>query len=93
MENAGLNPEVIWNTIYDRRPEDQPESESANYGYDARQEKVVDMFAEGIIDPAKVTRTALEKAVSVAGIMLTTECVITKFKDDKDVMPQIPGMM
>ena len=46
-------------------------------GYDARNEKVVDMFEAGIIDPAKVTRVALEKAASVAGTMLITECVLT----------------
>jgi chaperonin GroEL len=93
MENAGLNAEVIWNNIYASRSDMESEDSSKNYGYDARNEKYVDMVKAGIIDPLKVTRVALEKAVSVAGTMLTTECIITKQKDDKDVMPQIPGMM
>ena len=93
MENAGLNSEVIWNNIYDSRPDNKPESETFNYGYDARKESYGDMFEAGIIDPLKVTRVALEKAASVAGTMLITECIVTKQKEDKDVMPQIPGMM
>ena len=93
MENAGLNSEVIWNNIHDIRPDNESESYSDNYGYDARNETYGDMFEAGIIDPLKVTRVALEKAVSVAGTMLTTECIVTKQKEDKDVMPQIPGMM
>ena len=93
MENAGLNSEVIWNNIYDSRPGNEPESNSNNYGYDARNETYGDMFEAGIIDPLKVTRVALEKAASVAGTMLITECIVTKQKEDKDVMPQIPGMM
>tara|TARA_R110000851_G_scaffold94758_6_gene205770 strand:+ start:663 stop:2288 length:1626 start_codon:yes stop_codon:yes gene_type:complete len=75
MENAGLNAEVIWNTI-------EANTKMKNAGYDARNEKVVDMLEAGIIDPAKVTRVALEKAVSVAGTMLTTECVVSKIKSD-----------
>ena len=75
MENAGLNADVIWNTI-------EANTKMKNAGYDARNEKVVDMLEAGIIDPAKVTRVALEKAVSVAGTMLTTECVVSKIKSD-----------
>ena len=93
MENAGLNSEVIWNNIYDSRPDNKKESNSENYGYDARNESYGDMFEAGIIDPLKVTRVALEKAASVAGTMLTTECIVTKQKEEKDVMPQIPGMI
>jgi len=70
MENAGLNADVIWNDI-DR------EGKNSNYGYDARNEELVDMFEVGIIDPVKVTRVALEKAASVAGTMLITECIVT----------------
>ena len=75
MENAGLNSEVIWNKISE---------EDIDSGFDARREMVVDMFDAGIIDPSKVTRVALEKAASVAGTMLITECLITSIKDDKD---------
>ena len=74
MENAGLNADVVWNTVNN--------STLSNAGYDARNEKVVDMIKEGIIDPVKVTRIALEKAASVAGTMLTTECVVTNIKED-----------
>ena len=76
MENAGLNSDVIWNSI-------QSTSSTTNtIGYDARSEKVVDMLEAGIIDPVKVTRVALEKAASVAGTMLTTECVVVSTKTD-----------
>ena len=70
MENAGLNPEVIWNKV-------QASEYNGAGGYDARTGAIVDMFKNGIIDPVKVTRTALEKASSVASTMLTTDCVIT----------------
>tara|TARA_R110001592_G_scaffold215613_1_gene468989 strand:+ start:2586 stop:4211 length:1626 start_codon:yes stop_codon:yes gene_type:complete len=88
MENAGLNPEVIWNKLEDK---------SDTVGFDARKEEVVDMFEAGIIDPAKVTRVALEKAASIAGTMLTTECLITSIKKDDNEPAQggnpMAGMM
>lgn len=74
MENAGLNADVIWNEV--------SHAENTNAGYDARNEKVVDMFEAGIIDPVKVTRVALEKAASVAGTMLITECTVTVAKEE-----------
>ena len=52
-------------------------------GYDVRSEGIVNMFDQGIIDPAKVTRTALENAVSVASMLLTTEAVITSDPEEK----------
>jgi chaperonin GroEL len=62
-----------------------------NIGYDANTGQFVDMFKAGIIDPAKVARTALETAASVAGLMLTTSVLVTELKDkDKDEEP-IPG--
>ena len=82
MENAGLNPEVVWKDIKDL---------TSTQGFDARREIVVDMYDAGIIDPAKVTRVALEKAASVAGTMLTTECVITKKPEDSDAEPPMMG--
>jgi len=60
-----------------------------NIGYDANTGQFVDMFKAGIIDPAKVARTALETAASVAGLMLTTNVLVTDLKD-KDEEP-IPG--
>jgi len=84
MENAGLNSDVIWNEVIS--------SDITNAGYDARNEEVVDMYAAGIIDPTKVTKTALQKAASVAGTLLTTECVVSIIKEDnKEVMG--PGQM
>tara|TARA_R110001592_G_scaffold45053_5_gene144264 strand:- start:2401 stop:4041 length:1641 start_codon:yes stop_codon:yes gene_type:complete len=91
MENAGLNSEVIWNKISELSHLEK------GTGFDARTEEVVDMFEAGIIDPAKVTRVALEKAASVAGTMLVTECVLTdlpsKDGDKKDKNFTGMGMM
>jgi chaperonin GroEL len=93
ISNAGLNPELILNQIYDARPSNETEESSVNYGYDARSEKVVDMLKAGIIDPTKVTRTALEKAVSVAGTLLITECVITDEELEKEEKTIGPGQL
>lgn len=84
LSNAGENGTTVWNNI-------QNASHISNIGYDVRNEEVVDMIATGIIDPTRVTRTALEKAASVAGIMLTTECVVTNIKDDSDPSPAPMG--
>jgi chaperonin GroEL len=63
-------------------------------GYDAKNEKFVDMFEAGIIDPKKVTRVAIENAVSVVGMILTTECMVVNKPEDKEVViPQLPPMM
>ena len=63
------------------------------YGYNARTETYEDMFKAGIIDPTKVARVALENAASIAGMFLTTECVIVEKKEDKPEMPMgAPGM-
>ncbi|MBR6659194.1 MAG: chaperonin GroEL [Paludibacteraceae bacterium] len=63
-----------------------------DYGYNARNEQFENFFEVGVIDPAKVTRVALENAASIAGMMLTTECVIAEKKDDKAVAPAMPPM-
>jgi chaperonin GroEL len=68
-----------------------------DFGYNARTDKYENLCETGVIDPAKVTRVALENAASVAGMFLTTECVITD-KKEKDQVPQMPmnegmGMM
>jgi len=63
-------------------------------GYDAKSEKFVDMFEAGIIDPKKVTRVAIENAVSVVGMILTTECMVVNKPEGKEVViPQLPPMM
>ena len=76
MSNAGLDANQIWNEIHAFDGMTDESTISMNWGLDARTEQVVDMMKSGIIDPAKVTRVALEKAASVAGTILTTECII-----------------
>ncbi len=78
-ENAGKNGQAILATYNTDK--------NQNSGYDARNDKWVDMFQAGIIDPTKVTRTALEMATSVAGTLLTTACVVSiePEKDKKQV--------
>lgn len=73
IENAGLSPEVIINGI----PEGQDQ------GYDARTNQYVNMIESGIIDPLKVTRCALDQAVSISSLMLTTECILSEQIVDK----------
>ena len=82
LENAGKNAEAIEYQI-------KAESTSQHAGYDARNNKVVDMIQAGIIDPTKVTRTALELANSVAGTLLTTECVVS-INVEKEEAKQTP---
>jgi len=88
LENAGLNAEVIWNKIVTHN------ANGTGAGYDVRTETVLeDMVDVGIIDPVKVTRIALEKAASVAGTVLTTECVVTSIpKEENTAQPQMPMM-
>ena len=83
VENAGKSAEAVYAKV-----EDNTEFEFV--GYDARNNEICDMFAAGIIDPTKVTRTALELATSAAGTLLTTECVISFDPEQKedDKQPQ-----
>ena len=81
-ENAGAEGSVVVNKV---------KEEKQNVGFDAAKEEYVDMIAAGIIDPAKVTRTALQNASSIAGLLLTTEALITDIPDkDKSAMPAMP---
>jgi chaperonin GroEL len=64
---------------------DEVLQQSGNLGYDAVANDYVDMFEAGIIDPAKVARVALQNAASVAGLLLTTDTLVTEYKDDEDV--------
>ena len=89
VANAGGEGSVVVNKI--------KESEG-NMGYNARDDKYVDMMEAGIIDPTKVSRVALENAASIASMFLTTECVLAEKKVDAPAMPQMPqggmgGMM
>ena len=81
-DNCGVDGSVVADNV-SQKP--------TNTGYDANTGQYVDMFKAGIIDPAKVARTALEMAASVAGLMLTTSVLVSELKDkDKDAEP-IPG--
>ena len=64
-----------------------------DFGYNARTDKYENLCAAGVIDPAKVTRVALENAASIAGMFLTTECVIAEKKEEAPAAPAMnPGM-
>jgi len=65
-------------------------SKEKNFGYNAQTEEYEDLVAAGVIDPTKVTRTALQNAASVAGLLLTTECVVVE-KKDEEKSPPMPG--
>jgi chaperonin GroEL len=82
VHNAGLEGSVIINDIREK---------GANFGLNAATEKVEDMLKAGIIDPAKVTKNALQNAASIAGLMLTTEALICEIKE-KDKAPAGGGM-
>ena len=72
---------------------DKVKQGEGNFGFNAASGEYGDMIAMGILDPAKVTRSALQAAASVAGLMITTECMITEIKEDKPVAPAMdPGM-
>ena len=81
--NAGLEGSVIINKIKESQP---------GIGFDAYNEKYVDMIEAGIIDPVKVTRSALQNATSVASTLLTTESVVADIKEDAPAMPTGAGM-
>ena len=85
--NAGLEGSVIINKVKESEP---------GIGFDALNEKYVDMVSAGILDPAKVTRSALQNATSVASTLLTTESVVANIKEDAPAVPaggQGMGMM
>ena len=83
VANAGLEGSVIVNEV---------KNDKGDYGYNARTEKYENLFKSGVIDPAKVTRVALENAASIAGMLLTTECVLCDIKEKEPAMPANPGM-
>ncbi len=81
--NAGLEGSVIVNRL--------KEEKNPNVGYDISKDQYIDMFDSGVIDPAKVTRTALQNAASIAGLLLTTEALISDVPEkDKPAMPAMP---
>jgi chaperonin GroEL len=89
VENAGVDGAVVAGKL--------TESKDPNRGFDAQEEKYVDMFKAGIVDPTKVVRAALQDAASVAGLLITTEVMVADAPDDDaggmPGMPDMGGMM
>ena len=81
--NAGDEPSVIVNQVM---------SHSGNYGYNAATGEYGDLVEQGVLDPTKVTRTALQNAASVAGLVLTTDCMIAEIPEEKPALPDMGGM-
>tara|TARA_B110000116_G_scaffold272186_1_gene295663 strand:- start:127 stop:1758 length:1632 start_codon:yes stop_codon:yes gene_type:complete len=89
VENAGIEGSVVVAKVKDGK---------GDFGFNAKTEKYENLYKSGVIDPAKVVRIALEHAASVAGMLLTTECVIADIPEDEPAMPPMggggmPGMM
>jgi chaperonin GroEL len=82
-ENAGVEGSIVVGKITDQN--------EADYGFDAQTEKYGDMFRAGIIDPAKVVRTALQDAASIAGLLVTTEAMIAELPKKDTPSPAMPG--
>ena len=83
VANAGGEGAVVVNNVREGK---------GDYGYNARKDVYEDLRAAGVIDPAKVSRVALENAASIAGMFLTTECLIVDKVEDTPAMPAAPGM-
>ncbi|HEX8142642.1 MAG TPA: chaperonin GroEL [Pyrinomonadaceae bacterium] len=84
VQNAGKEGAVIVEHVREQKNE--------NFGYNAQTEELEDLVKAGVIDPAKVTRTALQNAASIAGLMLTTEAMVSELPED-DKTPAMPGGM
>jgi chaperonin GroEL len=82
VQNAGVEGSIVVEKVRN--------ADSPTYGYNARTDVYEDMVAAGVIDPTKVTRTALQNAASIAGLLLTTEAVVVE-KPEKDKAPSMPG--
>jgi len=83
VANAGDEPSVVVNKVVEGK---------GNYGYNAANGEYGDLVEQGVLDPTKVTRTALQNAASVAGLILTTDCMIAELAEDKPAMPPMGGM-
>ena len=81
-QNAGAEGAIVVGKV--------KESKDKNFGYNAQTDAFEDLVAAGVIDPTKVTRTALQNAASIAGLLLTTECVVVE-KKEKEKAPPMPG--
>ncbi len=85
VQNAGKEGAVIVEKVRENKKE--------SYGYNAATEQFEDLVEAGVIDPAKVTRSALQHAASIAGLMLTTEALVSEIQDDNNSAPAMPGGM
>ena len=83
VANAGEEPSVVVNNVANG---------TGNYGYNAQTGVYGDMVEMGVLDPTKVTRTALQNAASVAGLILTTDCMVADYPEDKPAAPAMGGM-
>jgi len=83
VENAGLEGSVVVNKVKDGK---------ADFGFNARTEVYENLYKAGVIDPTKVTRIALENAASIAGMLITTECVLAEHKEENPAPPAMPPM-
>jgi len=84
-QNAGAEGSIVVERVR--------ESKEKYFGYNAQTDAFEDLVKAGVIDPTKVTRTALQNAASIAGLLLTTECVVVEKKEDKPAPPAPPGGM
>jgi len=82
-QNAGAEGSIVVERVR--------ESKDKNFGYNAQTDNYEDLVKTGVIDPTKVTRTALQNAASIAGLLLTTECVVVEKKEDKPAPASPPG--
>ena len=82
-QNAGVEGSIVVEKV--RTNKDK------TFGYNAQTDEYEDLVASGVIDPTKVTRSALQNAASVAGLLLTTECVVVEKKEEEKVPPMPPG--
>jgi chaperonin GroEL len=91
VDNSGAEPSVVLNKVLENK---------GNYGFNAQTEEFGDLVQQGVIDPTKVTRTALQNAASVAGLMLTTDAMVAELVEEKKAagghshggMPDMGGM-
>ena len=83
VSNCGEEPSVVVNKVA---------GGEGNFGYNAQTGEYGDMVAMGVLDPTKVTRTALQNAASVAGLILTTDCMVADIPEDKPAVPPMGGM-
>jgi chaperonin GroEL len=81
VENAGMEGSVVVQKVKEGK---------GDFGYNARTDKYENLLKSGVIDPTKVARIALENAASIAGMLLTTECVVVENKDEKQAPPPMP---